>query len=90
RNSLVPIHRLPTELLIDIFYASLETNSNRFRGLKTIASVAWLWHNIVKWVPELWAVLESRTPAEHLPIFLRRAGNFPLRIKMHPDPPVRD
>ncbi|KIO31997.1 hypothetical protein M407DRAFT_4723 [Tulasnella calospora MUT 4182] len=60
RNSLVPINRLPTELLIAIFDASLETFSDRFEALHTIASVAWLWSSIVKRAPGLWAVLYSK------------------------------
>ncbi|KAG9040371.1 hypothetical protein FS837_000730 [Tulasnella sp. UAMH 9824] len=40
RNSLVPINRLPTELLIAGFQASLEACLDYFKGLKNIASVA--------------------------------------------------
>ncbi|KAG9042089.1 hypothetical protein FS837_011360 [Tulasnella sp. UAMH 9824] len=85
KNSLVQINQFPTELLVAIFYASLEGFRDRFEGLKTIASVAWLWYSIVKESHWLWTVLDSRTPREHLPIFLQRAGHLPLNIKMHPE-----
>lgn len=80
RNSLVPINQLPTELLIDIFGASIGKSSKRFEGLHTIASVAWLWNSIVKRAPQLWAVLDSHVSTALLPIILRRAGEFPLTI----------
>ncbi|KAG8906457.1 hypothetical protein FRC00_012566, partial [Tulasnella sp. 408] len=71
------------ELLHTIFQASLETPWDRFQGLKAIASVSWLWFKIVKGSPGLWAVLDSRTPAERLPIFIKRAGDLPVTITMH-------
>ncbi|KAG8910563.1 hypothetical protein FRC00_007991 [Tulasnella sp. 408] len=82
RNLLIPINQLPTELLIDIFGASIGKSSKRFERLRTIASVAWLWNSIVKRAPGLWAVLDSHVSTELFPIILRRAGDFPLTITM--------
>ncbi|KAG8941975.1 hypothetical protein FRC00_012114, partial [Tulasnella sp. 408] len=90
RNSLVPINRVPTELLMAIFDASLEAYSDRFESLEKIASVAWMWSSIVKQAPVLWAVLESSTCMERLLIFLKRAGDFSLKIEMHLDPSDRN
>ncbi|KAG9037821.1 hypothetical protein FS837_001391 [Tulasnella sp. UAMH 9824] len=89
KNSLVAVNRLPMELLITVFQDSLETPSDRFKGLKTIASVAWMWLNIVKGSPGLWAALDSRTPVALLPIFFKRAGVLPFTIRMH-YPPLND
>ncbi|KAG8899142.1 hypothetical protein FRC01_010645, partial [Tulasnella sp. 417] len=80
RNSRVAIDQLPTELLAIIFHASLEAVENRFKGLHTLASVAWLWQNIVRGTPGLWAVIDRRIPTEQLPVFIQRSKGAPLRF----------
>lgn len=89
RNSLVPINQLPAELLISIFQTLLFSLSrihpyrNHLSQLKAISSVSWWWNTIIMDAAVLWAVVESRTPTDLLPVVLRRSRDCPLKITLH-------
>ncbi|KAG8952226.1 hypothetical protein FRC04_004933 [Tulasnella sp. 424] len=88
RNSLVPINQLPVELLISIFQTLLFWTHRYYRyeshlsELKAISSVSWWWNTIIMDAAVLWAVIESSTPTDLLPVILRRSKDCPLEITL--------
>ncbi|KAG8892956.1 hypothetical protein FRC01_013854, partial [Tulasnella sp. 417] len=88
RNLLLPIFRLPPELLMNIFHAALGshltcgiTNPPYLDRLKTLASVCSPWLALVRSTPSLWAVLESSCSITFLPILIRNSKSALLNIR---------
>ncbi|KAG9044446.1 hypothetical protein FS837_008119 [Tulasnella sp. UAMH 9824] len=83
KNPLLPINQLPTELLVDIFIATIGAGSRRIYNLKVLASVAWRWDTTIKHTPMLWATLDSRMPPKLVKIAIQRSGDLPLTIRAY-------
>lgn len=88
RNGLVPIFRLPEEVLVNIFHISLEshltcgiTDPPYLDRLKKLASVCSSWLTLVRSTPSLWAVLEASCPITFLPVVLRNSKSSLLNIR---------
>ena len=85
RNSLVPFHSLPAELVGDIFFLSFDgvwTPSFDNQDLQRLASVSYAWWQAVKSHSKLWTFIDMSKP-QIVPIFLRRSGGLPLFIRWH-------
>ncbi|KAG9046653.1 rRNA-processing protein bfr2 [Tulasnella sp. UAMH 9824] len=88
RNTLLPVFRLPPEVLVEIFHISLEshltcgiTNPPYLDRLKKLASVCSSWLALLRSTPSLWAVLESSCPITFLPVVLRNSKSSLLNIR---------
>ncbi|KAG8988703.1 rRNA-processing protein bfr2, partial [Tulasnella sp. 427] len=81
RNALLPISRLPRELLARIFYIYCDTYS-RLNELKTLASVCSSWSTLVRSTPALWSILESNCPLDLLPTVIRNSRSSPLTVRV--------
>ncbi|KAG8949909.1 hypothetical protein FRC04_008212 [Tulasnella sp. 424] len=89
RNNLLPISRLPPELLVNIFHVTLETHLTcgitkppYLNRLKALASVSSTWLALVRSTPSLWAVLESSCSLSFLPIVIRNSKSSLLNIRL--------
>ncbi|KAG8922662.1 hypothetical protein FRC01_013753 [Tulasnella sp. 417] len=86
-NLVLPINRIPTEILVTIFEESIYTPElslsliPHVQKLHKLACVCLKWNRAVKETPSLWTVLESTTPRELVPHILQRSRQSPLVIK---------
>ncbi|KAG9025410.1 hypothetical protein FRB95_010206 [Tulasnella sp. JGI-2019a] len=87
-NTLLPISRLPNDLLIEIFAIASEMkyqfigidNGNRRHMLETLVCVCQEWREIVHNTPSLWAHIHSNNPHMFSLESLARSGEVPLHI----------
>ena len=81
--SVTPIHRLPAEIMIEIFYFALDVGQLR-RGLMQACR---RWCNIIEGMASLWASLDlgAGTTPESVQHLLSRAGTHPLAVKIDID-----
>ncbi|KAL7283846.1 hypothetical protein ACG7TL_003286 [Trametes sanguinea] len=94
-NDLLPIHRLPTELLSMIFARSLpcsDFSSSGYvesdvagvrRAVLSISSVCRQWRSVANGSPSLWTVVETPASVESqtsTPEYLARSGRMPLSV----------
>ncbi|KAG8987591.1 hypothetical protein FRB93_004463 [Tulasnella sp. JGI-2019a] len=98
-NTLLPISRLPNDLLVNIFASVFETK-DPFMGsvyggrsvvgmLATLVFVCHEWREIMHSVPSLWTYLNSEHPHEANLECLARSGQAPLHISYsHNDLPT--
>ncbi|KAG8922663.1 hypothetical protein FRC01_013754 [Tulasnella sp. 417] len=86
-NSVSPINRLPTEILVTIFEESIYTPEldisevPHIQKLHKLACVCLKWSMTIKETPSLWTVLESTTPKYLIPHILQRSSQSSLVIK---------
>ncbi|KAG8902473.1 hypothetical protein FRB99_004445 [Tulasnella sp. 403] len=86
RNALAPIHRLPVELLCEIFSRVASVPAIGKAGeivtrLWMLAQVSCHWWDIIKNTPSLWCVVDpSLGTSDMVDLALRRSGYTPLYI----------
>lgn len=89
RNSLSRVHKLPTELLTDIFEITLNLTldgtfedllTSRYQRLLKLSSVSTAWNNVINHTPALWSIVDEYCPKRLLPTILQRSGKYPLEI----------
>ncbi|KDQ13236.1 hypothetical protein BOTBODRAFT_33843 [Botryobasidium botryosum FD-172 SS1] len=82
QNQLVPIHRLPFEILSSVFQFAergIDTRESTSQFLSDISSVSHLWRQIVLDTPRLWTRL-FLLPATIASTFLSRSKHAPLHV----------
>lgn len=78
RNSLLPVNKLPPELVPDILTGALP--SKALREVKKLAQVQILWRDIILSNTLFWTHLSFGEPLETIALKLRRSKNAPLDI----------
>ncbi|KAG8905526.1 hypothetical protein FRC00_013206 [Tulasnella sp. 408] len=78
RNALLPINRLPPELLAGILLESVNNRRPRIWALQELAQVTWRWWQIVKAEPQFWTYICP--PLECVELQIRKAGVLPLHL----------
>jgi hypothetical protein len=81
--SVTPIHRLPAEIMVEIFYIALEVDQPRGGLIQACRR----WRSIIEGMSSLWASLDlgaGSTP-ESVHRWLSRAGTHPLAVKIDID-----
>ncbi|KAG8940613.1 hypothetical protein FRC04_005178 [Tulasnella sp. 424] len=88
RNNLLPINRLPSELLSAILIQSVNDDQpQRMKALQKLAQVAWQWWQTIKSDPHFWTCITP--PLESVALQIRRAGILPLRLHWPADVAVK-
>jgi hypothetical protein len=78
--SVTPIHRLPAEIMVEIFYIALDVGQPRTKLMQACHR----WCSIIEGMSSLWASLDlgaGSTP-ESVRRLLSRAGTHPLAVKI--------
>ncbi|KAG9020510.1 hypothetical protein FS837_008147, partial [Tulasnella sp. UAMH 9824] len=78
RNALLPINRLPPELLAGILLESINNRRPRIWALQELAQVTWRWWQIIKADPQFWTYICP--PLESVELQIRKAGILPLHL----------
>ncbi|KAG9046313.1 hypothetical protein FS837_004627 [Tulasnella sp. UAMH 9824] len=79
RNDLLPINRLPSELLSRVLLKSFDNNQRpRLWALQELAQVTWRWWQIIKSDPQFWTYICP--PLESVELHIRKAGVLPLDL----------
>ncbi|KAG8947877.1 hypothetical protein FRC04_010235 [Tulasnella sp. 424] len=87
RNSFLPIHQLPVEILGRTIYLAIHFDREPFpKRLSTLSTVCKRWNTTIQTSPEFWSVLDCRTRPTTVQYFLNRSMNAPLFIKCHTRP----
>ena len=75
-----PIHRLPAEIMMEIFHIALDVGQLR-TGLM---HVCWRWCIIIEGMASVWSSLDlgAGTTPERVQFLLNRAGTHPLAVKI--------
>ncbi|KAG8972325.1 hypothetical protein FRC05_010167 [Tulasnella sp. 425] len=86
RNALLPIHKLPDELLHLIFHLLLFTTtglrrSRYVRRISTLRAVSWWWRDLIDRTPLFWAHISSKDHADFVSEALERSLNLPLHLR---------
>lgn len=84
---MVPILRLPPELVSQILIYTIGPCTSRVKDLHILAQVCKLWFSIIIGTPELWAFVDSSWPRSEWRLALKRSGNHPLDILVQDYPP---
>ncbi|EPQ55506.1 hypothetical protein GLOTRDRAFT_128737 [Gloeophyllum trabeum ATCC 11539] len=80
RNSLMPVSRLPTELLLKIIAIAWgDCASSRPMFLLHVSHVCWLWRMVALDTPALWARVGLANP-RHVKLMLKRSKGVPLTV----------
>ncbi|KAG8927287.1 hypothetical protein FRC02_008322 [Tulasnella sp. 418] len=75
-NELLPIHKLPNELLAEVFLEACDGH----RAPTRLAAVASRWRSIVISYPRLWHYLNSDSDIRSTNLTLQRSGSTPLDL----------
>ncbi|KAG8941418.1 hypothetical protein FRC04_004211 [Tulasnella sp. 424] len=80
RNALLPIHRLPSELLSAILIEAVDKDLvlHKMEVLQLLAQVAWKWWQTIKSDPQFWAHITP--PMGGVELQIRKARILPLRL----------
>ncbi|KAG8912346.1 hypothetical protein FRC00_004727, partial [Tulasnella sp. 408] len=79
RNALVPLHRLPSEILALILLESLDfENGFDQTVLHSLAQVAHRWWEIIKSQPRFWTCV--LWPGDNIALSIRKARTLPLQL----------
>ncbi|KAG8924446.1 hypothetical protein FRC01_011491, partial [Tulasnella sp. 417] len=79
RNSLVPLHQLPAEILAMILLDSLDFEGGfGQKALQSLAEVSHRWWTIIKSQPRFWTCVGSLE--DDIALNIRKAGTLPLQI----------
>ncbi|KIO32519.1 hypothetical protein M407DRAFT_18572 [Tulasnella calospora MUT 4182] len=81
RNTLAPIHKLPTELLSCILLLSIDRRSYNLSALQKLGRVCKAWHKIVGNTPDFWTRIDFNAPPHVLRLFLQKSKNIGLAIE---------
>ncbi|KAG8947401.1 hypothetical protein FRC04_010721 [Tulasnella sp. 424] len=86
RNALLPIQKLPDELLQLIFHLLLFTTtglrrSHYVRRISTLRAVSWSWRNLIDRAPLFWAHISSKDHADFVSEALEKSLNLPLHVR---------
>ena len=78
-----PIHRLPAEAMIEIFYMTLDIGQVR----EVLMQTCWRWFKIIEGMASVWSSLHlgAGTTPENVHHFLSRAGTHPLAVEINID-----
>ncbi|KAG8972607.1 hypothetical protein FRC05_009717 [Tulasnella sp. 425] len=79
RNDLLPIHRLPPELIRIVIVEVYRKRA--YRGIFVVRSVCKYWLNIVDSSPELWTLISLEFSDRFLDMILRNSRNRLLSVK---------
>ncbi|KAG8926260.1 hypothetical protein FRC01_009153 [Tulasnella sp. 417] len=84
RNALLPILKLPEELLRLIFHLALLNSSGRrrrnyLRRISTLRAVSWVWRDLIDRTPLFWTQISS---SDH-PDFVSNAFDKSLKLPLH-------
>ena len=81
--SVTPIHRLPAEIMMEIFHIALDVGQLR-AGLILVCR---RWCNVIEGMASIWASLDlgAGTTPEGVQYLLSRAGTHPLAVKIDID-----
>ncbi|KIO27005.1 hypothetical protein M407DRAFT_23697 [Tulasnella calospora MUT 4182] len=79
RNATVPLHQLPSEILVLILLETLdvETGCDQMT-LRNLAQVAHRWWKIIKSEPRFWNCIVW--PGDDIALAIRKAGTLPLQL----------
>ncbi|KAG9017067.1 hypothetical protein FRB90_001892 [Tulasnella sp. 427] len=79
-NSLLPIHRLPLEILSAIVEFALSSihADYRLQRLLQISSVCFTWRTVAIATPSLWSTISSRNTTNTITLALERSKDAPL------------
>ncbi|KAG8897164.1 hypothetical protein FRC00_004718, partial [Tulasnella sp. 408] len=81
RNSFLPIHQLPLEILGRAIYLAIHFDLEPFsRRLWTLSTVCKRWHEVIQNMPQFWSVLDCRTQPATVQYVLGRSMNIPLFV----------
>ncbi|KAG8922827.1 hypothetical protein FRC01_013565 [Tulasnella sp. 417] len=85
RNSLLPIYRLPVELLIDIFLRVIDLIDWDMEQNRNIASVCKAWYDIIIQSPQFWHRINVSHDIETIKRIMRRNADGPFSIQFDKD-----
>lgn len=83
RNGLVPIHTLPTEILIKIFDKLLESydlDQYYKRGVAKISLVCSRWNTVAQGTPQFWSEISSGHSVTTIERALKKSGDCSLKV----------
>ncbi|KAG8941029.1 hypothetical protein FRC04_004808 [Tulasnella sp. 424] len=79
-NSAAPVHRLPTEILSEVFCWTLEPDNQYVRTLYELALVGRRWYSHVKASTELWTTVRTDQRMDDIRLILRKSKGRLLRV----------
>lgn len=80
-NSILPINRLPNELLIRIFPQCGYAEEKKYYGrLASLSEVCWSWAAVVQDTPSLWAYVYCCNPHQAVVKALEKSGSCALEV----------
>ncbi|KIO18973.1 hypothetical protein M407DRAFT_153413 [Tulasnella calospora MUT 4182] len=85
RNSLLPIYRLPVELLIDIFLRVIDLIDWDMEQNRNIASVCKAWYDIIIQSPQFWHRINVSHDIDTIKRIMRRNADGPFSIQFDKD-----
>ncbi|KAG9003342.1 hypothetical protein FRB90_011197 [Tulasnella sp. 427] len=86
RNSLLPIHNLPIELIQHILRFALFASNGRRRHdyvskLNTLRAVSWTWRDLIDRTPAFWTQISSQDHIDFAFEAFQKSQNYPLQLK---------
>lgn len=85
RNALLPIYRLPVELLIDIFLRVIDLIDWDMEQNRNIASVCKAWYDIIIQSPQFWHRINVSHDIDTIKRIMRRNADGPFSIQFDKD-----
>ncbi|KAG8950947.1 hypothetical protein FRC04_007011 [Tulasnella sp. 424] len=85
-NRMIPLHRLPIEMFVQIITGALEPFQIYFRAqthlgrLLTLCNVCKRWRDVIGGTPSLWATIDVRDPPALTSVAISRSSNHPLNV----------
>lgn len=91
RNPYVPIHRLPTELLVLIFHhVAGDQSYPSSKILHPLLGVCKRWNTVINQTPQLWTTITSWEPQRLCLETLEKSLSLPLNLELIQDPIIHD
>ncbi|KAG9040571.1 hypothetical protein FS837_000447 [Tulasnella sp. UAMH 9824] len=88
RNTLVPIHALPEELLVNVWLICVQEATKAGDLLQTLALVCRSWHQGVLDHPILWCHLQDSCKSNRYKYWvLKKSKNYPLHLRLSSEDP---
>ncbi|KAG8902992.1 hypothetical protein FRC01_009383 [Tulasnella sp. 417] len=82
RNSSLPIHQLPLEILGRVIFLAIYFELEPFsKRLSTLTAVCKRWNVVIESMPQFWSVLDCRTKPSTVQHILGRSMNAPLFLR---------
>ncbi|KAG9006197.1 hypothetical protein FRB90_010018 [Tulasnella sp. 427] len=85
QNSVLPIYRLPVELLIDIFLRVIDLIDWDMEQNRTLASVCKHWYDVIVQSPQFWHRINVSHDLDVIKRIMRRNGDGPFSIQFDKD-----